>query len=116
MFRGLLFYIGAISSDALGSPELLSSHSMIALHITTILITTLKHFNFNPLINKSIYPDVEPAQFRLYQEAETKHCRVAMLAFLGLFFGEVVKSDTITGPAIWQFQQVCFCVTKAMVL
>ena len=49
--------------------------------------------------------DIEEEQYKLYQEAETKHGRVAMLAFLGILFGEIIPSTTITGPAIYQFQQ-----------
>ena len=43
------------------------------------------------------------SQYKLYQEAETKHCRVAMLAFLGIVFGELVNPGT---PAIYQYQQM----------
>ena len=43
--------------------------------------------------------DVEEAQYKLYQEAETKHCRVAMLAFLGIVMGELINPGT---PAIYQ--------------
>lgn len=49
--------------------------------------------------------DIEEEQYKLYQEAETKHGRVAMLAFLGILIGEILPSSTITGPAIYQFQQ-----------
>ena len=49
--------------------------------------------------------DIEEEQFKLYQEAETKHGRVAMLAFLGILLGELIPSSSITGPAIYQFQQ-----------
>lgn len=49
--------------------------------------------------------------FKLWQEAETKHGRVAMLAFVGLVVGELIDgsaplfNSAITGPAIFQFQQ-----------
>lgn len=49
--------------------------------------------------------DIDESQYKLYQEAETKHGRVAMLAFLGIFLGEVIPSSSISGPAIYQFQQ-----------
>ena len=53
--------------------------------------------------------DVSEDQYKLYQEAEIKHGRVSMLAFLGLIFGETVRTPLfngeITGPAIYQFQQ-----------
>ena len=46
--------------------------------------------------------DIEESQYKLYQEAETKHGRVAMLAFLGIVAGELVNPAT---PAIYQFQE-----------
>lgn len=44
----------------------------------------------------------------MYQEAEIKHGRVSMLAFLGMVVGELFNplfNGEITGPAIYQFQQ-----------
>lgn len=41
--------------------------------------------------------DVSDAQFRLFQEAETKHGRVCMLAFLGLWAGETFENDIVNG-------------------
>lgn len=52
--------------------------------------------------------DVSEDQYKLFQEAEIKHGRVAMIAFLGIVFGEsfgFLFGDYITGPAIYQFQQ-----------
>lgn len=53
--------------------------------------------------------DVSEEQFKLYQEAEYKHGRVAMLAFLGLFFGEsglgFLFNGQVNGEAIYQWQQ-----------
>jgi light-harvesting complex I chlorophyll a/b binding protein 1 len=53
--------------------------------------------------------DIKEEQYKLYQEAEIKHGRVAMLAFLGLVAGELFPhpffNGEITGPAIYQFQQ-----------
>ncbi|KAJ1412677.1 chlorophyll a/b-binding protein domain-containing protein [Ochromonadaceae sp. CCMP2298] len=52
--------------------------------------------------------DISEDQYKIYQEAETKHGRVAMLAFLGIVIGEMVNplfDGAITGPAIYQFQQ-----------
>lgn len=46
------------------------------------------------------------AQIKMYQEAETKHGRVAMLAFVGIVFGELFPNDVVNGPAIYQFQQI----------
>mmetsp|Transcript_28190 Transcript_28190/g.47227 ORF Transcript_28190/g.47227 Transcript_28190/m.47227 type:complete len:232 (+) Transcript_28190:105-800(+) len=48
---------------------------------------------------------------RRYREAELTHGRVAMLAALGFVVGETLEdfplfNGTITGPAIFQFQQV----------
>jgi len=46
--------------------------------------------------------------FAKYREAELKHGRVAMVAFLGLIIGEsglTFFSDSISGPAIYQYQQ-----------
>jgi light-harvesting complex I chlorophyll a/b binding protein 1 len=51
---------------------------------------------------------VTEAQYKLYQEAEIKHGRVSMLAFLGFVVGEIshiLFDGKITGPAIYQFQQ-----------
>jgi hypothetical protein len=48
-------------------------------------------------------------QYKIYQEAETKHGRVAMLAFLGIVIGEMVNplfDGAITGPAIYQVYTV----------
>eukprot|EP01038_Epipyxis_sp_PR26KG_P004492 gene4492-6348_t len=53
--------------------------------------------------------DMTEDQFKLYQEAEIKHGRVAMIAFLGIVFGESFSflfDGTISGPAIYQFQQI----------
>ena len=50
-------------------------------------------------------------QFKLYQEAEIKHGRVSMIAFLGIVFGELLQNGgiffdgKIQGPAIYQYQQ-----------
>jgi hypothetical protein len=49
-------------------------------------------------------------QYAFFQEAELKHGRVSMLAFLGLVFGELLAGGglglgSITGPAIYQYQQ-----------
>lgn len=52
--------------------------------------------------------DVSQEQYKMYQEAEIKHSRVAMLAFVGIVFGELFNggiTGKITGPAIFQFQQ-----------
>lgn len=52
--------------------------------------------------------DITEDQFKLYQEAEIKHGRVSMLAFLGFLFGEkfgFLFGSNIDGPAIFQFQQ-----------
>lgn len=55
--------------------------------------------------------EVDEETFKLWQEAETKHARVAMLAFVGIIAGEVLSGSAplfngaITGPAIFQFQQ-----------
>ena len=60
---------------------------------------------FDPL---GMSNDLSEKQFRLYREAELKHGRVAMLAFLGVLFGErfpLLLGHRISGPAIYQFQQ-----------
>jgi light-harvesting complex I chlorophyll a/b binding protein 1 len=52
--------------------------------------------------------EVTEDQYKLYQEAELKHGRVSMLAFLGIVVGELINplfGGQITGPAIYQFQQ-----------
>ena len=52
--------------------------------------------------------EVTQEQYKMYQEAEIKHSRVAMLAFVGIVFGELFNgglTGKITGPAIFQFQQ-----------
>ena len=52
--------------------------------------------------------DLSEDQFKLYQEAEIKHGRVSMLAFLGIVVGELMNplfDGRISGPAIYQFQQ-----------
>jgi hypothetical protein len=52
--------------------------------------------------------DASEAQIKYYQEAELKHSRIAMLAFLGIVVGETMNplfDGKITGPAIFQFQQ-----------
>lgn len=52
--------------------------------------------------------DVNEDQFKLFQEAEIKHGRVSMLAFLGIVIGEIFHplfNGLIAGPAIYQFQQ-----------
>lgn len=52
--------------------------------------------------------DLTQREFTVYQEAEVKHGRVAMLAFLGLAVAEVFHplfGGSIEGPAIYHFQQ-----------
>lgn len=52
--------------------------------------------------------DLTEREFTVYQEAEVKHGRVAMLAFLGLAVAEVFHplfGGSIEGPAIYHFQQ-----------
>jgi len=66
-------------------------------------------FDFFDPLNMS--KEIDEDTFKLWQEAETKHSRVAMLAFVGLVMGEVLSGNApffngqITGPAIYQFQQ-----------
>merc|ERR1719247_2564861 len=48
-------------------------------------------------------------QYKIYQEAELKHGRVAMLATLGVFMAEkfpMFYNGVITGPAVTHFDQV----------
>jgi hypothetical protein len=45
--------------------------------------------------------DVDQAQFKIFQEAETKHGRVCMLAFLGIFFGEKFPNEVVNGPGMF---------------
>ena len=52
--------------------------------------------------------NISEKQFKLYREAELKHGRVAMLAVLGVLFGErfpLLLGHRIAGPAIHHFQQ-----------
>lgn len=59
---------------------------------------------FDPI---GLCPDDEK-NFRKFRESELKHGRIAMIAFLGIFFGEklgFIFGDKITGPAIFQYQQ-----------
>jgi hypothetical protein len=47
------------------------------------------------------------ADFMKYRESELKHGRVAMLAFLGIVFGEAglnFGGEAVSGPAIYQYQ------------
>ena len=49
--------------------------------------------------------DTDESQYKVYQEAELKHGRIAMLAFLGIIVGENFNplfDHQITGPAIFQ--------------
>jgi hypothetical protein len=60
---------------------------------------------FDPL---GITNEKTPAEVKKIREAELKHGRVAMLAFLGILTGESFNplfNGQITGPAIYQFQQ-----------
>ena len=60
---------------------------------------------FDPL---SLSGDKTPAEVKKIREAELKHGRVCMLAFLGMFIGENFNplfDGKISGPAIYQFQQ-----------
>jgi hypothetical protein len=60
---------------------------------------------FDPL---GLSTDKTPSELKKYREAELKHGRVAMVAFLGILTGESVNpffDGKITGPAIYQFQQ-----------
>ena len=50
----------------------------------------------------------DESNFKKYRESELKHGRIAMLAFVGILFGEkagFLFGDKITFPAIYQFQQ-----------
>eukprot|EP00595_Chromulina_sp_UTEXLB2642_P000446 CAMPEP_0196762414 /NCGR_PEP_ID=MMETSP1095-20130614/1889_1 /TAXON_ID=96789 ORGANISM="Chromulina nebulosa, Strain UTEXLB2642" /NCGR_SAMPLE_ID=MMETSP1095 /ASSEMBLY_ACC=CAM_ASM_000446 /LENGTH=182 /DNA_ID=CAMNT_0042113235 /DNA_START=103 /DNA_END=651 /DNA_ORIENTATION=+ len=60
---------------------------------------------FDPL---SLSADKTSGEIKKIREAELKHGRVAMLAFLGILVGESFNpffDGKITGPAIYQFQQ-----------
>ncbi len=60
---------------------------------------------FDPL---GITADKTPEEVRKIREAELKHGRVAMLAFVGILTGESFNplfNGEIGGPAIYQFQQ-----------
>ena len=60
---------------------------------------------FDPL---GLSADKTPGQLKKYREAELKHGRVCMLAFLGILVQESFHplfDGKITGPAIYQFQQ-----------
>eukprot|EP00636_Phaeomonas_parva_P009130 CAMPEP_0118877650 /NCGR_PEP_ID=MMETSP1163-20130328/17866_1 /TAXON_ID=124430 /ORGANISM="Phaeomonas parva, Strain CCMP2877" /LENGTH=218 /DNA_ID=CAMNT_0006813385 /DNA_START=69 /DNA_END=725 /DNA_ORIENTATION=- len=62
--------------------------------------------NFDPL---NLAADKDDATIQKYREAELKHGRVAMLATLGILVQEVFHplfGGRISGPAIFEFQQV----------
>jgi hypothetical protein len=50
--------------------------------------------------------------YRIYAEAEVKHARLAMMVFLGIFFGETIGNDinfwkdAVNGSAIQQYVQI----------
>lgn len=61
--------------------------------------------------------DITEEAYKLYQEAEIKHGRVSMLAFLGMVVGEIMNplfDGKITGPAIYQFQQADALVPNSL--
>lgn len=64
---------------------------------------------FDPLDLSGTYTDdLNVKVFASFAEAERKHGRVAMIAFLGILIGEttgLLFDGKITGPAIYQFQQ-----------
>lgn len=60
---------------------------------------------FDPL---GLANDKSPIQVKKIREAELKHGRLAMLAFVGILVGESFHpffNGQISGPAIYQFQQ-----------
>lgn len=59
--------------------------------------------------------NTSPGEVKRYREAELTHGRVAMLATIGYLVGELPGVEAnplfnakVTGPALRQFQQVCF--------
>ena len=61
------------------------------MYSTCIIRKLVKHVINNELTDPALMTqDISEDQFKLYQEAEFKHGRIAMLAFVGIFAAEVL--------------------------
>lgn len=106
-----VFALLASSASAFTAPRVARSSSALRMSAEDMVGSLPPVGFFDPLNLSEGKSDVEMKKIR---EAELKHGRVAMLAFLGIVSGEAVaKGETpfqeffggITGPAIYQFQQ-----------
>ena len=108
-FRAILVLVALASALGFAPSASRSSSRVLSMNGMTDLPGVTSPLGFFDPVGFSAKLDAkEVSRFR---EAELKHGRVAMLAFIGILAGEAIEGNTplygdkITGPAIYQFQE-----------
>eukprot|EP01031_Cornospumella_fuschlensis_P011809 gene11809-14435_t len=102
VFAAIFTVATAFRLSSMGAASRINSLQMTAKNLPGA-VAPLGYFDPLGLAN-----DKSPIQVKKIREAELKHGRLAMLAFVGILVGESFHpffNGQITGPAIYQFQQ-----------
>lgn len=105
MFKSLIVLLSVISVSAFRLPAVARRNQAISMSAEGLVGSLPPVGFFDPL---GLSSGKTSAEIKKIREAELKHGRVAMLAFLGILVGESFNplfDGKITGPAIYQFQQ-----------
>ena len=112
MFRFIVVISCLVACSAFGfAPKTGSSRSASSLKMSERLDFSKQPGASSPLgfwDPAGISRDLTQVEFNKLRESEVKHGRIAMLAVLGCFVGEIGGIsffDGVSGPAIYQYQQ-----------
>eukprot|EP01036_Dinobryon_divergens_P027352 gene27352-36116_t len=106
--RAIIALTAVASAVAFAPTAIRSKSAHLSMAITDLPGITAPFGFFDPLGLSKTWDAKEISRVR---EAELKHARVAMLAFVGILAGEAVEfstplyGDKIVGPAVYQFQE-----------
>jgi light-harvesting complex I chlorophyll a/b binding protein 1 len=107
-FRAIVLFAVIASTLAFAPLSTRASRTSISMAMTDLPGITSPLGFFDPL---GLSKNADSKEINRLREAELKHGRVCMLAFVGILVGEAVEfstplyGDKIVGPAIYQFQE-----------